>query len=68
MYTFFTITAAQIQHLRGCSYPTARKEWNQIKDALGVNILTCRQLASYWGVEVKELAEGLYLPSKKVAY
>ncbi len=67
MHTFFTITAAQIQQLRGCSYTTARKEWNAIRDALGVRQLMCRQLAAYWDVPVQELAEALYYPLKKQA-
>lgn len=67
MNTYFTITAQNIMVLRGVCYNTARKEWKQILDALGVKTLMLRQLAEYWGVPAQELAEALYYPARKLA-
>ncbi|RZK30518.1 MAG: hypothetical protein EOO61_19175 [Hymenobacter sp.] len=67
MYTLFTITAHHISQLRGVSYGTARKEWHQVKDALaltGKMPLKLRDLAGYWDICPKELAESLYLIRK----
>lgn len=66
MNTFFTITAKNIQVLRGCCYATARKEWRSILDAKGARQLSLRELAAHWDVPVKELAEILYKPAKRL--
>ena len=65
MYTLWTITAANISKVRGLGYTTARKEWNAIRDALGVKQLTCKQAAAYYDLDVKTFAEMLYLTGRK---
>ena len=63
MHTLFTVTAKQISILRGTSYKTARKEWHQVRDALSLAAtepLKLRDLAAYWGLACKDLAETLY--------
>jgi hypothetical protein len=60
MPPFSTISVKQIQILRCVSYNTARKEWQQIKDALGVKILTAGQLSGYWSVPLADLKAALY--------
>lgn len=58
---FFIVTAKQIQVLRGCCCNTARKELRTVKDAIGANELTIRQLAHYWQVPTQEIADTLLL-------
>jgi chromosome segregation and condensation protein ScpB len=68
MYTLFTVTALHVQHLRGVSYNTARKEWQAIKDALLLKAgepLKLKDLAAFWGLCPVETAETLYNIKKK---
>jgi hypothetical protein len=68
MYMLFTITAQHVSVLRGISYKTARKEWQQVKDALKLDAgepLKLRDLAAYWGLCPQETAEALYNIKKK---
>lgn len=69
MNTFYTITAHQIGVLRGCSYPTARKEWKRVAAVLGpdTRVIMLRELAGVWGVPADELAKALYLSYNKQA-
>jgi hypothetical protein len=70
MHTFYTITPAAMQLLKGCSYPTARKELARIREALQLRErepLQLRQLAAFWDCSTKELAEALYYIPKKQA-
>jgi hypothetical protein len=67
MTSFYTITPKAFQILRGCSYPTARKELARIRVELGLKEkepLMLRQLAALWGCPTKEMAESLYSPGK----
>jgi hypothetical protein len=68
MHTFYTITAQQIAVLRGCSYPTARKEWKRVSDILGGSRqIMLKELAAVWNVQTEDLAKSLYLTYKKQA-
>jgi hypothetical protein len=63
MQLLFTITALQISVLRGTCYKTARKEWHQVRDSLGLvgkEPLKLRDLAAYWDLCPNELAQSLY--------
>lgn len=67
--TFSTISPRQIQILNSCCYNTARKRWQTIKDALGLDQkqpLMLRHLAAYWSVPAEELAQALNIKYKKV--
>jgi hypothetical protein len=70
MQTFYTITPGAIKYLKGCSPPTARKEYRRVRDVLQLAAkepLKLRDLAAVWNCPVDELAKELYLPVKKHA-
>jgi hypothetical protein len=70
MHTFYTITPGAIQHLKGCSQPTARKEFRRVREVLQLQPkepLKLRDLAAAWDCTVDELAQTLYLSAKKKA-
>jgi hypothetical protein len=67
MHSFYTITPKAYQVLKGCCYPTARKELARIRLELGLDTkqpLMLRQLASLWNCPTEELAKALYYPCK----
>jgi hypothetical protein len=71
MQSFFTIRSGAIKQLKGCSYPTARKEYLRVRHELSLDEnepLKLCDLATVWCCPVQELAEVLYLaPRKKPA-
>lgn len=63
MHILFTITAQHISLLRKVSYTTARKEWNLLRAVLLLKDkepLKLRDVAAYYGIPTKDLAETLY--------
>ena len=51
--------------LKCCSYNTARRHAQQLRDALQVDVIQVRHLAKYWDCSVQELADALRPALKK---
>lgn len=61
---FYTITARQISILQGTCYNTARKEYQRVKDVLGLTRgqpLMLRHLAAAWDAQAEDLAKALHM-------
>lgn len=70
MQTFYTITPGAVAIIKGCSPPTARKEWRRVREILKLSDkepLMLRDLAAVYDCDTKELAEILYNTGKKMA-
>ena len=65
MLPFSTVTIQQLQILIDRSYSTARRQYQQICDALAVEVLQWRQLAVYWGCTIEDLRLAMLPVPKK---
>lgn len=70
MHILWTITPANIAHIRNICYNSARKEVRHIRDELGLkkgDSLYLRDVAAFYDLSPEELAVMLYYPLKKSA-
>jgi hypothetical protein len=61
MPPFSTVSPKDLMTLKNCSYNTARRELQHLRDALGVPDVQARHLAAYWECTVQELGAALLL-------
>lgn len=59
MLPFSTLTVKQLMVLKGCSYSTAGRHLKHLRDALQVDDVQLRHLATYWDCTVQELTSAL---------